>query len=128
MAVRTFLKVNVELGSYFLRETTSRGLCDGLVCPSRTSERGGEGACVKEGGGEAGERERERALGLLLRHSPPTSDIEIGRDAAALAAASPTSCAFIPKKFVSVQFFLFIQYRENHFSIGSINLSAHIKV
>ncbi len=28
-----------------LRETTSRGLC-GLVCPSRTSERGGEGDCV----------------------------------------------------------------------------------
>jgi hypothetical protein len=31
-----------------LRETTNRGLC-GLVCPSRTSERGGEGDCVKEG-------------------------------------------------------------------------------
>jgi hypothetical protein len=31
-----------------LRETTSRGLC-GLGCPSRTSERGGEGDCVKEG-------------------------------------------------------------------------------
>ena len=31
-----------------LRETTSGGLC-GLVCPSRTSERGGEGDCVKEG-------------------------------------------------------------------------------
>ena len=31
------------------RETTSRGLC-GLVCASRTSERGGEGDCVKEGG------------------------------------------------------------------------------
>ena len=43
-----------------LRETTSRGLC-GLVCPSRTSERGGEGYCVKEGGGEEGESERERA-------------------------------------------------------------------
>jgi hypothetical protein len=28
-----------------LRETTSRGLC-GLGCPSRTSERGGEGDCV----------------------------------------------------------------------------------
>jgi hypothetical protein len=52
-----------------LRETTSRGLC-GLVCPSRTSESGGEGDCVKEGGGEEGERERERALGLLLCHSP----------------------------------------------------------
>jgi hypothetical protein len=33
-----------------LREPTSRGLC-GLGCPSRTSERGGEGDCVKEGGG-----------------------------------------------------------------------------
>ncbi len=45
-----------------LRETTSQGL-RGLVCPSRTSERGGEGDCVKEGEGEEGERERERALG-----------------------------------------------------------------
>ncbi len=46
-----------------------RGRC-GLGCPSRTSERGGEGDCVKEGGGREGERERERALGLLLCHSP----------------------------------------------------------
>ncbi len=46
-------------GGHVLRETTSQGLC-GLVCPSRTSERGGEGDCVKEGGGEEGERERER--------------------------------------------------------------------
>ena len=38
-----------------LRETTSRGQCD-LVCPSRTNERGGEGYCVKGGGGEEGER------------------------------------------------------------------------
>ena len=51
-----------------LRETTSRGLC-GLVCPSRTSERGGEGNCVKEGGGEEGERERERAVKVRLRYS-----------------------------------------------------------
>jgi hypothetical protein len=56
-------------GGHVLRETTSRGLC-GLVCPSRTSERGGKGDCVKEGGGGEGERERERALGLLLCHSP----------------------------------------------------------
>jgi hypothetical protein len=28
-----------------------------IICPSRTCERGGEGDCVKEGGG--GERERE---------------------------------------------------------------------
>jgi hypothetical protein len=33
-----------------------------------TSERGGEGDCVKEGGGGEGERERERALGRLLCH------------------------------------------------------------
>jgi hypothetical protein len=52
-----------------IRETTSRGLC-GLVCPSRTSEREGEGDCVKEGRGGEGERERERALGLLLCHIP----------------------------------------------------------
>jgi hypothetical protein len=37
-------------GGHVLRETTSRGLC-GLVCSSRTSERGGEGDCVKEGAG-----------------------------------------------------------------------------
>jgi hypothetical protein len=54
---------------HVLRETTSRGLC-GLVCPSHTSEHGGEGDCVKEGGGGEGERERERALGRLLCHSP----------------------------------------------------------
>ena len=44
-----------------LRETTSRVLW-GLVCPSRTSERGGEEDCVKQGwvgGEEEGERERE---------------------------------------------------------------------
>jgi hypothetical protein len=56
-------------GGHVLRETASRGLC-GLVCPSHTSERGGEGDCVKEGGGEEGERERERAGGVRLRHSP----------------------------------------------------------
>ena len=54
---------------HVLRETTSRDLC-GLLCLSRTSERGGEGDCVKEGDGEEGGRERERALGLLLCYSP----------------------------------------------------------
>jgi hypothetical protein len=58
---------------YERRDThTSRGLC-GLVCPSRTSERGGEGDCVKERGGGEGERERERPLELMmmiLYHSP----------------------------------------------------------
>ncbi len=52
-----------------LRETTSRAL-SGLVCPSHTSERWGEGYCVKEGGGGEGECERECVLGLLLCHSP----------------------------------------------------------
>ena len=54
-----------DSGGHVLRETTSRSLC-GLVCPSRTSEHGGEGDCVKEGGGGERERERERALGLRL--------------------------------------------------------------
>ena len=58
-----------DSGGHVLREMTSRGL-SGLVCPSRTSERGGEGNCVKEGGGGEGECEKERALGLLLCHSP----------------------------------------------------------
>ena len=49
-----------------LRETTSRGLCE-LVCPSRTNERGGY--CVKEGGGEEGECERERAGEVQLHYS-----------------------------------------------------------
>jgi hypothetical protein len=51
-----------------LRGTTSRGLC-GLVCPPRTSERGGEGYCVKGGGGEEGERERKRAREVRLHYS-----------------------------------------------------------
>jgi len=54
-----------DSGGHALRETTRRGL-RGLVCPSQTSERGGEGDCVKEGGGGEGEREKERAQGLLL--------------------------------------------------------------
>jgi hypothetical protein len=32
-------------GGHVLRETTSRGLC-GLVCPSRTCDRGGKESCV----------------------------------------------------------------------------------
>jgi hypothetical protein len=58
-----------DMGGHVLRETRSRGLC-GLVCPSRTSERGGEGDCVKEGGGEEGKCERERALERLRYYSP----------------------------------------------------------
>jgi hypothetical protein len=59
-----------DSGGHVLRETTSRGLCGLVSCPSRTSERGGEGDCVKGGGGGEGGRERQRALGLLLCHSP----------------------------------------------------------
>ena len=54
-------------GGHVLRETTSRGLYE-LVCPSRTSERGGEGYCVKEGGGEEGDRERDRAGEVRLHY------------------------------------------------------------
>ena len=46
----------------------SRRLC-GLVCLSRTSARGEKGDCVKEGGAEEGERERERALAVRLRNN-----------------------------------------------------------
>jgi hypothetical protein len=62
-----------DFGRHVLRETTSRGLC-GLVCLSRTSERGGEGDCVKEGGGGKGKCERERALERLRCYS---LDIEV---------------------------------------------------
>jgi hypothetical protein len=55
-------------GGHVLRETTNRGLCE-LVCPSRTNERGGEGYCVKEGAGEEGERDRERAGEVRLYYS-----------------------------------------------------------
>ena len=58
-----------DSGGHVLRETTSRDLC-GLVCPSRTSERGGEGDCVKEGGGGEGKCESERALERLRCYSP----------------------------------------------------------
>ena len=54
-----------DSGGHVLRETTSRGFY-GLICPSRTSEGGGEGDCVREGGAGEGEREKKRALGLPL--------------------------------------------------------------
>jgi hypothetical protein len=60
-------------GGPWLGETKSRGQCE-LVCPSRTSERGGEGYCVKGGGGEEGERERERAGRVRLHYSLWTLD------------------------------------------------------
>ena len=58
-----------DSGGHVVWETMNRDLC-GLVCQSHTSERGGEGDCVKEGGGEEREFQRERTLGLLLWHSP----------------------------------------------------------
>jgi len=58
-----------DSAGHVLRDTMSQGL-SGPVCPSRTSERGGEGDCVKEGGGGEGKREKECALGLPLCHSP----------------------------------------------------------
>jgi hypothetical protein len=36
--------------------------------PKKTNERGGEGYCVKGGGGEEGERERERAGRVQLHY------------------------------------------------------------
>jgi hypothetical protein len=66
-----------DMGGHVLRETTSRGLC-GLDCPSRTSERGGEGDCVKEGGGEEGKCERERALERLRYYSPGHGLVSLG--------------------------------------------------
>ena len=65
-STKLFACVGGDIGGHVLRETTSRGLC-GLVCPSRTSERGGEGDCVKEGGGGEGKCERERVC-LLLQY------------------------------------------------------------
>jgi hypothetical protein len=58
--------------------------CVDLVCPSRTSERGGKGDCVTEGGGEEG--------GACTRAAtmPQPSTLRLIRNAAALAAASPT--------------------------------------
>jgi hypothetical protein len=58
-----------DIGGHVLRETTSRGLC-GLVCPSHTSERGGEGDCVKEGGEGEGKCERDCALEQLRCYIP----------------------------------------------------------
>jgi hypothetical protein len=72
-----------------LREATSRGQC-GLGCPSRTSERGGEGDSVKEGGGGEGERELEGAAVHWGCYYAITHDLRLILNAAALAAASPT--------------------------------------
>jgi hypothetical protein len=70
-----------------LRETTSRGLC-GLVCPSRTSERGGEGDCVKGRRGRRREVREGACIGAATILQPWT--LRLILNAAALAAASPT--------------------------------------
>ena len=54
-----------------------------LVCM-----RAGEGDCVKEGAGEEGERERERAIGLLLCHSP-RQPVGRGNDVCVFITAGP---------------------------------------
>jgi hypothetical protein len=48
---KLFARGEGDSGGHVLLETTHRGLC-GLVCPLHTSERGGNGDCAKEGGGE----------------------------------------------------------------------------
>ena len=75
-----FACVGGDIGGHVLQKTTSLGLC-GLVCLSHTSEHGGEGDCVKEGGGGEGKCERERALERL------------GYDATALVV-DPQRCRF----------------------------------
>jgi hypothetical protein len=81
----------VEDMCYERRRLTSRGLC-GLVCPSRTSARGGKGDCVKEGGGEEGERVKERALGrgaaVTAATMPQPSTLRLILNVAALVAAT----------------------------------------
>jgi hypothetical protein len=44
--------------------------CVKYLAPIYTSERGGEGDCVKGGGGEEGKCERERALERLRYYNP----------------------------------------------------------
>jgi hypothetical protein len=74
-----------------LRETTSRGLC-GLVCPSRTSERGGEGDCVKEGGEEKGS-----ARGIVHWSGYDATALDLNRRRVDLRVR----CFFIPSKNMS---------------------------
>ena len=56
-----------------------RRRAEAYVCPSRTNERGGEGYCVKEGGGEEGECNGSSRLGIepttpgWLAQDPTTS-------------------------------------------------------
>jgi hypothetical protein len=81
--IKLFARGEGDSGEHVLRETTSRGLCR-LVCPSRTSERGGEGDCVKEGGGGEGEREKSPSASLIEKDPEVIPDVDIaahvGRD------------------------------------------------
>ncbi len=86
-------------GGHVLRETTgmddmcyerlvvSRRVMCGLVCPSRTSERGGEGDCVKEEGGEG---DRESWSMHWGGYYATILALRLNLNTAALAAASPT--------------------------------------
>ena len=66
----TFAWGEGDSGGHVLRETTSRGLRR-LVCPSRTSEREGEGYCVKGGWREGEERVKERVKERVRRSVNP---------------------------------------------------------
>jgi hypothetical protein len=70
-----------------LRETTIRGLC-GLGCPSRTSERGGEGDLFERRRGIRREVREGACIGAATILQPWT--LRLILKAAALAAASPT--------------------------------------
>jgi hypothetical protein len=78
-----------DSGGHVLRETTRRGLC-GLVFPSRTSERGGEGDCVKEGGGLGRRRGAREGACTGADTMPQPSTLRLILNAAALAVVSPT--------------------------------------
>jgi hypothetical protein len=74
-----------------LRETTSRGLF-GLVCPSRTSEHGGEGDCVKEGWGGEGKCDGEEKGSALLTASSCTACTAAGQYKSTTGSAVCIAC------------------------------------
>jgi hypothetical protein len=67
-----------DSGGHVQRETTSRGPC-GLVCPSRTSERGGEGDSVKEGREKKGSARGSVHWGFTMYYYATALDIEVDR-------------------------------------------------
>ena len=73
-----------------LRETTSRGLC-GLVCPSRTSEHGGEGDCVKEGAPLDVDSRAVNLPASLLLQGKYDEEEKMEREVLALSAAGQGS-------------------------------------